>query len=671
MSQQPTMTVEPINQALASGLAPLRTPEPVNGSEWASKNFYLSAESSYVEQPWRAYPFQPDILNAMTDDAIPEVIFRKSARVGYTKMLLAAMGYFAQHHRRNVGIWQPTDDDSDEFCKTEVEPMLRDVPVMQEIFPEFMAKSKKNTMRQKQFLGCMLHLRGGKAAKNYRRLSLDVAILDEVDGFDNDIEMEGSPIELSYKRIEGATFPKHIMGSTPKLKATSMIDARFNSAEVQLRFEVPCPHCDGFHEMVWGGPDEPRGMKWNSEQGAKSIRQLCPHCGALYDQADYLRVWSRGVWRSENGVTYANGEFRDSDGQLLEKPRSVAFYVWTAYSPQATWSDLLQAFWSAVAKAKRGDPSSLKTFYNTTLGVVYEEKSEKFDQDSLLRRVEQYPTRLVPKGALFLTAGVDVQDDRFVVTVAGFGPGEEMWYIDYVWLTANPGDAADWKKLDDYLHTKFPHEVGCEIGISAVGIDTGGHFTHQAYNFCRGREHQRVFAVKGDSVLGKPIKGRASMVDVNYQGQVIKNGVRLHLVGTDTAKDTLFNRLKVKTPGPGFIHFPTGLPEEFFPELTAEQRVLQKTARGFVYVWVQRSARNEALDCSVYLLFSAHMLDLHRYTKTMWQRRAERLAALPKVSVETAQKTQENDPIPAPAVQSPPKRRVFNRGPRPNFVTNW
>src|SRR5690606_20735578 len=125
---------------------------------------------------------------------------------------------------------QPTDEDRDEFCKTEVEPMLRDVPVMRKVFPEFMAKNKANTLRQKNMLGCVLHLRGGKAAKNYRRLSLDVAMLDELDGFDSDVEHEGDPVALAAKRIEGATFPKLICGSTPHLKGQSMIAARRQQA---------------------------------------------------------------------------------------------------------------------------------------------------------------------------------------------------------------------------------------------------------------------------------------------------------------------------------------------------------------------------------------------------------------------------------------------------------
>ncbi len=122
-----------IRKAISAGLKPLKSPPPLRGSEWAAEHFYLSAESSYAEGKWKAYPYQVAILDAMTNDDIPKVDWMKAARTGYTKCLLAAMGYFAQHRRRNQTIWQPTDDDRDEFVKTELNPMLRDVEVMREV----------------------------------------------------------------------------------------------------------------------------------------------------------------------------------------------------------------------------------------------------------------------------------------------------------------------------------------------------------------------------------------------------------------------------------------------------------------------------------------------------------------------------------------------------------
>src|SRR5699024_8630794 len=146
----------------------------------------------------------------------------------YTKILLAAIGYNAHHRRRNQCIWQPTDDDADDFVKTEVDPMLRDIEVMRSVFPKYLSRHKDNTLQQKKFIGSMLRVRGGKAASNYRRISIDFGALDELDAFDNDIEKEGAPDSLAAKRLEGATFPKFVCGSTPKLKGFSLIDTRFD-----------------------------------------------------------------------------------------------------------------------------------------------------------------------------------------------------------------------------------------------------------------------------------------------------------------------------------------------------------------------------------------------------------------------------------------------------------
>ena len=148
-----------LSACLTRGLGTFGVPEPMTLDEWAAKHFYLSKESSYVEQAWEAWPFQRAIMACISNNDIREVDFMKSARVGYTKMLLAAIAYFIEHKRRNQALWQPTDGDSDEFVKTELETMLRDVKVMRKAFPSHMSRNKDNTLLQKKFLGCLLHTR--------------------------------------------------------------------------------------------------------------------------------------------------------------------------------------------------------------------------------------------------------------------------------------------------------------------------------------------------------------------------------------------------------------------------------------------------------------------------------------------------------------------------------
>ena len=620
--------VADLADTLAEGLRAFAVPPPISLPRWADENFYLSAESSYVEQAWRPWSFQTAILACMGYDDIEEVDVKKSARVGYTKLLLAYTGYLLHHKRRNVAVWQPTDEDRDQFTKTELEPMLRDVACMRDVFPNFLAKNKSNTLKQKMLLGCTIHTLGGKAAKNYRRISVDAGILDEISGFDLNIENEGAPFGLAAKRVEGASFPKMICGSTPKLKGFCQIEARVVVAQHVFRRHVPCPNCGEMHPLTWGGRDAKHGMKWQKgatdEETAATIEQLCPHCGVQYSQADFISVEAQGEWRTDTGIRLlvdAEGYpvFLSPSGERIATPRHVAFDdLWSAYSPNVSWVAILREYLAAVAKARKGDSSDLQTFTNTTLGQTWMEEGEKTESSTLSGRAEDYALRTVPHGGLILVAFVDVQDNRFEIVTQARGRGDETWIVDYTVLEANPAVESDWDKLDEYLLSTFRHDSGQLLKIEAAGIDTGGHFTHQVYNFCRTRERRRIFATKGESRDGKPVKSTSSMQDVNWRGKILKRGVKLHYIGTDTAKDLIFGRLKVTQYGPGYMHFSKGLPAEFYDQLTAEQRVLVKTSTGEKYRWVKVRTRNEALDCVVGCEFAAQALDLHRYTDRMW-----------------------------------------------------
>lgn len=122
---------------------------------------------------------------------------------------------------------------------------------MQSVFTAFLRRDKDNTLQAKKFLGSILHLKGGKAAKNYRRISIDTGYLDEYDAFDSNIEKEGDPGTLAAKRVEGATFGKMVFASTPKLKGFSNIEKRECEAEMHVTPMIPCPECGEFHALTW------------------------------------------------------------------------------------------------------------------------------------------------------------------------------------------------------------------------------------------------------------------------------------------------------------------------------------------------------------------------------------------------------------------------------------
>lgn len=655
----PEITRQSIARAVRRGMASMRAAEPMRLSDWAQREFYLSPEGSHTQGQWDAYPFQIAPLDWMGDDAIEELAVKKSKRVGYTKMLLALIAFNAAHRRRKQALWQPTDDDRDSFVKSEVDPMLRDVRALRRAR---LRNAGEDTIKLKSFVGCVLHLLGGKAARAYRRITVVASLLDELDGFDRKVEGSSDPVTLARGRLEGAPFPKLVCGSTPRIKGMSHVDHRYGEAQARMRCHITCPHCGVDHPLMWGGKKVAHGFKWDDGQ-PETVRHVCPHCRESITQAEYLSVWRDWVWVDEGG-RYRYGTdrvWRDGDGQPCQAPRHVGVHVWAAYSPQRTWEDIVREFLEAHAKLKTGDDGPMQGFVNESLGDVWEVTGDKTDTHELMARAEPYQLGTVPRGALVLVAGIDVQDNRFEAVVWGIGRGEEMWVVDHQVLAANPADPRDWAKLDAYLTSRFPQAAvpGATLGIEAAAIDTGGHFTHEVYNFARLREARRIFAIQGSKTQGKPIKGRSKRQDVNYSGTIIRGGVKLWEVGTDTAKDLIFGRLRNTTPGPGCTHFPEGLPREWYEQLTGEVRTRQRTATGEVWRWVKRRARNEALDCTVYALFALQALDLHRYTTAMWDRLEAMVQpepdlfsaaiVVPAVAVDAAaEQAVKTPPVPAP-----------------------
>ena len=74
----------------------------------------------------------------------------------------------------------------------------------------------------------------------------------------------------------------------------------------------------------------------------------------------------------------------------------------------------------------------------------------------------------------------------------------------------------------------------------------------------------------------------------------------LYTVGVDRCKDLIFWRLNLERPGPGYMHFPTRYDQEFFEQLTAEERRDKYVQGRKTSYYHQVRKRNEALDLSVY-----------------------------------------------------------------------
>jgi phage terminase large subunit GpA-like protein len=271
---------------------------------------------------------------------------------------------------------------------------------------------------------------------------------------------------------------------------------------------------------------------------------------------------------------------------------------------------------------------------------------------------QRVPPRLVPDWALVLTLAVDTQPNRLEAQVHAWGPGLEHAVIDYQVFMGSPTmppEAPDsvWAQLDAYRATAWPHASGAVIMASVYGIDTGGHNTQDVYNYASSRVHVGCLAIHGSTRPNRPIIGSTpTKADIDWNGKRVEGGVMLWQVGTDVAKDHLYNRFKL-TSGWGAMHFNAALELKWFEGLLTERPILKrKPGGGWRRVWEKfnHNDRNEPLDLSVYNLALAHHLGLHKWSPLDWQRLRERL--IPKQftpDLFAQQAAQEAAPTPAAA----------------------
>ena len=542
-------------------------------SQWADQYRKLSPEASSEPGRWvtdRA-PYQKGMMDAVNEAGVSEVVFMTSSQIGKTEIINNIIGYFSHQDPSPVLLIQPTLDMAETWSKDRLAPMIRDSDVLAEIFGDPRSRDSNNTLLHKKFPGGHITMAGANSPSSLASRPIRIVLLDEEDRYPHSAGTEGDPGSLAYKRT--TTFWNRLLvsASTPTIEGESKIESRYQQSD-QRRFYVPCPECGASQILCWAQ------VKFDKEN-LSATHYECEHCKAKLQESDKIWMLAHGTWQAEapfNGV--------------------AGFHISELYSPWVKWADMVAGF----MKAKRL-PETLKVWVNTSLGETWKEASEGVDPSGLLNRKENWG-RIAPEGVMVITAGVDVQDDRLEAEVIGWGVGQESWSLQYHILHGDPAANKVWDDLDKVLGQTIKSFDDRILSVGAACVDTGGHHTQKVYEYCKAREHNRIFAIKGANQTGKPLVSKFSKAN--------KLRVKLFTIGTDTAKQMIYSRLKIHQPGAGYCHFPADYSEEYFKQLTSE-RIQTKFVNGHpTRVWVlSKGRRNEALDCRVYGMAALHILN--------------------------------------------------------------
>lgn len=616
-----------IKRLWAETLGILKPPEKQTISEWADAERMLSPEASAEPGKWitaRA-PYQRGMMDAINDPAIGMVVLLTSSQIGKTEVLSNALGYFIEKEPSPMLVIYPTLEMGQAWSKDRLAPMLRDTPCLQGKVADVKSRESENTIMHKVFSGGHLTVSGANSAASLASRPVRVVLCDEIDRYPITAGTEGDPVKLAFKRCATFWNRKKLVTSTPSVRGISRIERFWEESDKRLYY-VPCPHCNEYQVLTW------KNLKWpKAEDGTyltDKTAYICEYCQKPIINSDKPGMLAKGEWRK------------------TAKSKSVAgFHINELYSPWVSFQEMAEDFLEA-----KKSPDTLQVFINTSLGEVWDESGEAISEDLLMARREKYYAE-VPEEVCVLTCGVDVQDDRIESETVGFGVGEESWNIDAKVFHGDPARPEVWKDLDNYLLRDFQHETGIKLRIACTCIDSGGHSTQEVYSFVKERQHRRIYAVKGSNQPGKPIVGRFTTGNTMH--------VKLFPIGTDTAKELVYGRLKIETIGPSYCHFPAERDAEYFKQLTAE-KLVQKFHKGrLTRTWKATRARNEALDMRVYATAALYLLNPD----------FEVLARDIKAQADKIIDDLEPKPEPEQKEQEIPRQRLKQR--RTGFVTGW
>lgn len=597
-------------QAWQAGLKP----DPsMNVDEWSDE--FMRIPPGPAAEPGKYHtdrtPYARSIMRALSPShPAKRVVAKIASQLMKTQVGLNWIGANIHMAPANMLVLLPTDKLA-KRVSSRIEKTIQEVPEIRDRVSKPRARDSKNTVDTKEFQGGTLYITTAGSSANLAEVPARYIYGDEIDRWEVSIDGEGNPVELAENRA--TTFgrnAKFYYTSSPTEEGASAIDDLFKQGD-QQRYYVPCPECGHMHVF------QIEALRWDEE--FTDAWMICPSCEFEIRNHHKSTMLPAGEWRS-----HAKG-----DGETVS-------YELSAFYAPIGWVDFLglaKHYAKAKAAMALGDPESMQVFYNTRLALTWSNKDEIVKSDQLKAKAEEYRLGMVPLPALMLTAAVDTQGNRLEVKIKAWAPGLERWTINTHVIASDPHEAATWADLDKILLEPIPHAGGRSMIISAVMIDTGGHATQEVYDYCRKRsrrfvngQEQRVLAIKGASKPGRPIiSNRPSMVDINIRGRIEKRGVMLWFVGTDTAKDWIYNRLLLSA-GPGASHESTDLNDEYFEQMVSEHRKT-RYIKGFKRIeWHKdKGARNEQFDLEVYNLAAAHHLELHKKSDLWWQRIRDKL----------------------------------------------
>lgn len=576
--------------------------------EWAEKYIETIPDSPYSGRlNLHRTPFLIEPLRQTMQNNTVLSVMNFPVQIGKSLILKLLALYQIINDPAPILFLTDTPANSEDFCDTSLIPMIR----QNRVFDGLISSAHGANMKQTKIFnnGSILWNRGASNLKNLQRRSVKLLLADQCWLYPN------GHIQEAVKRI---TRFQGEGGRAVLVSQAGELGEQFSNyfdLTNQQEYKWCCPHCSHMN------PYNLSMVKWDNEavlqngdidfnKVKQSLRYVCPNCSNEWDaNKETLSILNQNSkWQAENDTA--------PDGK-------IGFHT-TAFCFLQPFN-LISEFLNAKSRAKDGDFSQLKIFYQKRLALPWTEQNEVIQtatkqvqgqqigekwakmgyitkDGKLINQSDPNFKNEVLRGAIpLIFMSVDVQMDKFYYCIRAFSdnPQEQSMLIECGFLFS-------WEDI-------FSKRTEYMIPGSNMGIDSG-YRSQQVYaitvqNRCyamKGHE-QRTFKRQAGKVIGRKIYQSHAVAQpqtIQVQtNELLSNGQRktrikkalLLSFSANAGKDWVhFSRQRTQR-GKSHYDIPEGTPIEYNEQLNAEKRIRE----GRYFVWRPRKQKidNHYLDC--------------------------------------------------------------------------
>lgn len=345
-----------------------------------------------------------------------------------------------------------------------------------------------------------------------------VVVLNETDKMiQKSTDVEADFRYLMGERIKGYVGGKLLEFSTPTMIDSSYIEQRRKQGD-NRSWQVPCPHCNHYQEMITGDKHSKGGIKFEKLNGRLDPQKAedtafyqCERCQKKIQEHQRYDMMHAGQWVKE-------GQSINSKGKLVGKPlregRHASFGPFPTICsllPGITIGEVAREFVAAETAPANERTQRRRNYCNSWEGRTYDPKPPAVQAHELKQRLEiDEPLRVCPLWSQFLTVGVDVgrlaDDLMFYWWVSAWARqndehnakrwGRRGQLVDY---NITYGEDEFRAVIDEWLTVGYKHaDDEGNLTVQRIGIDSSdGQVTRKIYSFCDALD--KTWPIKGSS----------------------------------------------------------------------------------------------------------------------------------------------------------------------------